>query len=70
MKSILGFLSFVLIAGGISGLIREWLHGFALFGFLRHLSPDGYEVYANLVFIVLGTALALVNRSLPRQTPS
>ncbi|MEV7414375.1 hypothetical protein [Streptomyces sp. NPDC089919] len=64
MKSLLGFVSFVLIAGGASGLVHEWFSGFRLFGFLRHLGPDGYEVYTNIVLIVLGIALALLTDAL------
>ncbi|MET8682379.1 hypothetical protein ABZW18_33650 [Streptomyces sp. NPDC004647] len=67
MKSVLGFLSFVLIAGGISGLLHEWFGtGFRLFGFLRFLSPDGYAIYTNIVLTALGVGLAAANASLKR----
>ncbi|MCB5163300.1 hypothetical protein LG634_00315 [Streptomyces bambusae] len=70
MKKILGFLSFVLTAGGISGLLGEWLDfDFRLFGFLHHISPDGYEVYTYLVLTVVGIALALANDARTR-TPT
>ncbi|MGI5336921.1 hypothetical protein ACQEVS_05760 [Streptomyces sp. CA-181903] len=70
MKSVLGFASFVLTAGGISGLLHEWLGWFRLFGFLRYLTPDGYAVYANAVFVVLGIALGLLGGSLDRRGAS
>ncbi|MBW1597425.1 hypothetical protein [Streptomyces sp. JJ38] len=57
MKNVLGLLSFVLVAGGVTGLLHEWFGWFRLFGFLRFLSPDGYEVYTNLLLVVLGLAL-------------
>lgn len=57
MKSLLGFLCFVLVAGGVSGLLHEWFGWIRLFGFLRFLTPDGYAVYANAVLVVLGVAL-------------
>lgn len=56
MKNVLGFASFVLIIGGLAGLVHEWIGGFRLFGFLRYVTPEGYEVYANVVFVVLGVA--------------
>ncbi|MGK5638843.1 hypothetical protein ACSNOK_11105 [Streptomyces sp. URMC 126] len=70
MKSVLGFLSFVLIAGGITGLLHEWLGWFRLFGFLRYLVPDGYAVYANVVFVVLGIVLGLLADSLEQRRAS
>lgn len=69
MKKILGFLAFVLIAGGISGLVHEWFGGFRLFGFLRYLSPAGYELYVNIAYVVVGVAVALYADSL-KDTPS
>ncbi|MFJ5547093.1 hypothetical protein [Streptomyces sp. NPDC093225] len=69
MKKILGFLGFVLVAGGISGLVHEWFDGFRLFGFLRHLAPDGYELYANIVYVVVGVALSLYADSL-KESPA
>ncbi|WP_171168088.1 hypothetical protein [Streptomyces sp. I05A-00742] len=67
MKSVLGFVSFVLTVGGLAGLLHDWVGGFRLFGFLRYLAPDGYEVYANIVFVVLGIALGLLGQSLGRR---
>ncbi|MFI1970968.1 hypothetical protein BLA24_29950 [Streptomyces cinnamoneus] len=67
MKSLLNVASFVLIAGGASGLLHEWLGWFRLFGFLRWLSPDGYEVYTYVVLVALGVVLGAVNASLTRE---
>ncbi|MFI9203608.1 hypothetical protein [Streptomyces sp. NPDC053048] len=66
LKSLLGFVSFMLIAGGISCLLHEWLGWFRLFGFLRFLAPDGYEVYSYVVMVVLGIAVGAASESLTR----
>lgn len=67
MKSLLGFLSFVLVVGGVSGLLREWIGTPPFFGFLRFLTPDGYEVYGNVVFVVLGIALGAAGKALGKR---
>jgi hypothetical protein len=69
MHKAIGFLSFVFIAGGISGLLHQWLGFFRLFGFLHRLAPDGYETYTDLGYIVLGIALAAAAEALRKQTP-
>ncbi|MFH8366356.1 hypothetical protein [Streptomyces sp. NPDC018031] len=66
MKSLHGFLCFMLVAGGASGLLHERFGWIRLFGFLRYLSPDGYEVYTYLVLIVLGVAVAGAGRAIRR----
>ncbi|WP_330175341.1 hypothetical protein OG875_18535 [Streptomyces sp. NBC_01498] len=59
MKSILGFLGFVLIAAGVSGLLSEWVDRLpTLFGFSRFLIPDGHEVAGYTVMTVLGLVVA------------
>ncbi|MET9403805.1 hypothetical protein [Kitasatospora sp. NPDC002965] len=66
MKNLLGFVSFVLVVGGISGLVSDHLWGLHVFGFLRYLIPTGYETVGYLVMIVLGAALAGVVALLDR----
>ncbi|MBH1936745.1 hypothetical protein I5Q34_21105 [Streptomyces sp. AV19] len=66
MKNVLGFVSFVLIVGGLAGLVHEWIGGFRLFGFLRYATPEGYEVYANVVFVVLGIAVGALGAAKSR----
>lgn len=59
VKALLSVVSFVLVVGGISGLLREWFDWFGLFGFLRFLTFDGYEIYCYVVLIILGVALGV-----------
>ncbi|MGV9264172.1 hypothetical protein ACWDRR_05850 [Kitasatospora sp. NPDC003701] len=59
MKNLLGFVSLVLVVGGISGLLSEHLWGIRLFGFVRHLVPDGHETAGYIVMIAVGVALAI-----------
>lgn len=59
MKNLLGFVSFVLVVGGISGLLSDHVWDVRLFGFLRHLVPDGHETAGYVVMIVVGAALAI-----------
>ncbi|MER7667664.1 hypothetical protein ABTY61_04250 [Kitasatospora sp. NPDC096128] len=59
MKTLLGYLGFVLILGGGSGLLADHLGGFRLFGFVRFLVPDGHETAGYAVLLVLGALLAL-----------
>ena len=55
LAAVSDLLCFVLVVGGGSGLLHEWL-GWTLhiLGFLRFLAPDGYEIYAYIVMVVLG----------------
>lgn len=69
LKSLLGFVSFVLIVGGISCLLHEWLGWFRLFGFLRFLAPGGYEVYSYVVMIALGIAVGAASEAVGRERP-
>ncbi|MBZ6476905.1 hypothetical protein [Streptomyces griseocarneus] len=67
LKNLLGIVSFVLIVGGISGLLHEWLGWFRLFGFLRFLAPGGYEVYSYVVMIALGVAVGAASDAVGRE---
>ncbi|KOU69317.1 hypothetical protein ADK61_38005 [Streptomyces sp. XY66] len=53
-----GLLSFVLVLvlGGGSGLLHEWLGWIHFMGFVRFLVPDGYEIYGYVVMVALGVA--------------
>ncbi|RFU86875.1 hypothetical protein DY218_09495 [Streptomyces triticagri] len=59
MKGILGFLSFLLLFGGLQGIVHEAFDVWIPFmGFLRFLYADGYEIFISLTLLVLGAALA------------
>ncbi|MFB6888321.1 hypothetical protein ACFCX4_03275 [Kitasatospora sp. NPDC056327] len=59
MKNSLGFVSFVLIIGGLSGLLSDHLWGLRLFGFVRYLVPDGHQTLGYCVMIGTGVLLAI-----------
>ncbi|AUY53200.1 hypothetical protein [Streptomyces sp. CB01881] len=59
MKNLLGFVSFVLVVGGISGLLSDHLWGLHVFGFVRHLVPDDHRTVGYVVLVVMGAALAV-----------
>ncbi|MGW6917188.1 hypothetical protein ACWGB8_25645 [Kitasatospora sp. NPDC054939] len=59
MKNLLGFASFLLVVGGISGLVSDWLGGFRLFGFLRFVVPDGHETAGYAGCVLVGVLLAV-----------
>ncbi|WP_256178137.1 hypothetical protein [Kitasatospora aureofaciens] len=59
MKTLLGYLGFVLILGGASGLLADHLGGFRLFGFVRLLVPSGHETAGYAALLVLGVVLAI-----------
>ncbi|WP_316527836.1 hypothetical protein [Kitasatospora brasiliensis] len=59
MKTLLGYLGFVLIVGGASGLVSGWIPGFRLFGLVRYLVPDGHETAGYATLLVLGVLLAI-----------
>ncbi|RII13782.1 hypothetical protein DSC45_22775 [Streptomyces sp. YIM 130001] len=67
MKGILSFLSFLLLVGGLQGIIHEafdtWI---PLMGFLRYLYVDGYEIFISIALLVLGTALATAASKAPK----
>ncbi|MFD5438314.1 hypothetical protein ACFWJ4_39925 [Kitasatospora sp. NPDC127067] len=66
MKNLLGFVSFALIVGGISGLLSDHLGGFRLFGFVQYLVPGGHETAGYTGLVLLGTALAVVTGRIGR----
>ncbi|MEU0743098.1 hypothetical protein [Streptomyces sp. NPDC006134] len=68
MKGILGFISFVLLVGGLQGIVHEvfgtWI---PLMGFMRHLYIDGYELYVGIALVVLGIAVSTAAREAPKE---
>ncbi|MEV6979639.1 hypothetical protein [Kitasatospora sp. NPDC093806] len=66
MKNLLGFASFVLIVGGISGLVSDHLWGLHIFGFVRHLVPADHQTAGYLVMIAAGILLAASTALLDR----
>ncbi|MER6196143.1 hypothetical protein ABT234_02015 [Streptomyces sp. NPDC001586] len=57
LAAVTGLLAFVLVVGGASGLLHEWLGWIHFMGFVRFLVPDGYEIYGYVVMLVLGLAV-------------
>lgn len=60
LAALSGALCFVLVVGGTSGLLHEWLGWIHLMGFVRLLAPDGYEIYSYVVMVVLGLVIGAV----------
>ncbi|MGW7439733.1 hypothetical protein [Streptomyces sp. NPDC054849] len=67
LTAVTGLLSFVLVVGGASGLLHEWLDWIHFMGFVRFLAPDGYEIYSYLVMVVLGLAVGAAGDTLTRR---
>ncbi|KOU71348.1 hypothetical protein ADK96_06890 [Streptomyces sp. IGB124] len=69
MAAVTGLLSFVLVLvlGGGSGLLHEWLGWMHFMGFVRFLVPDGYEIYGYVVMVALGVAVGAAGDSLTRR---
>ncbi|KOU78913.1 MULTISPECIES: hypothetical protein [unclassified Streptomyces] len=67
MAAVTGLLSFVLVLGGGSGLLHEWLGWIHFMGFVRFLVPDGYEIYGSVVMVALGVAVGAAGDSLTRR---
>jgi uncharacterized membrane protein len=60
MKGFLGFLSFVLMVGGLQGLVQRFFDTWIpLMGFMRYVYVDGYEIYTGIALLVLGTAVGV-----------
>ncbi|WP_232660545.1 hypothetical protein [Pseudonocardia sp. TRM90224] len=60
MKVVLGFVSFLLVVGGLQGLVHELFGVWIPFmGFTRFVYVDGYEIYISLALLVLGIAAAV-----------
>ena len=70
LTALTGFLSFVLIVGGGSGLLHEWFGWIQFLGFVRFLVPDGYEIYGYIVMIALGLAIGTAGDVLSRRDRS
>lgn len=64
VKAVSGLLSFVLVVGGASGLLHEWLGWIHFMGFVRFLVPEGYEVYGYVVMVALGLAVGAAGDAL------
>ncbi|GAA2618690.1 hypothetical protein GCM10010425_10820 [Streptomyces spororaveus] len=67
LAAVTGVLCFVLVVGGASGLLHEWLGWIRFVGFVRFLALDGYEVYSYIVMIALGLAVGAAGESLTRR---
>ncbi|MEU4835510.1 hypothetical protein [Streptosporangium sp. NPDC023615] len=67
LAALFGLLCFVLVVGGVSGLLHEWLGWIHFMGFVRFLAPDGYEIYSYVIMIVLGLALGAAGRAVTRR---
>ncbi|MFI7355407.1 hypothetical protein ACIBTP_15810 [Streptomyces avidinii] len=67
VAALTGLLSFVLVVGGASGLLHEWLGWIHFMGFVRFLAPDGYEIYSYVVMIALGLAVGAAGDALTRR---
>ena len=63
--SLASLIRFVLVVGGVSGLLHEWFGWVHFMGFLRFLTPDGYEIYSYVVMIVLGLAVGAAGTRAP-----
>ncbi|MFJ3723327.1 hypothetical protein ACIPYQ_12245 [Streptomyces sp. NPDC090045] len=67
LAAVTGLLSFVLVVGGASGLLHEWLGWIHFMGFVRFLAPGGYEIYSYVVMVVLGLAVGAAGDALTRR---
>ncbi|EFC83259.1 hypothetical protein [Parafrankia sp. EUN1f] len=57
----------VLTIGGLCGLLREAFGWWPpLMGFLRHLTPAGYEIYSSIIMIVVGLLVAAAGSAISR----
>ncbi|MFE4826689.1 hypothetical protein [Streptomyces sp. NPDC056672] len=69
MKAFLGFVSFMFISYGVSGLLHQWIDWFpTFFGFFRFLVPDGYEIHGCLVLTVLGVGVAVASDAVGKKS--
>lgn len=58
MKNLLGFVSFVLIAQGVGGIVHHFSGWFEKWGLVHRIGfLDGYELFAACTLIVLGLAV-------------
>ena len=70
LTALSGLLCFVLVVGGVSGLLHEWFGWIHFMGFVRFLAPDGYEVYSYIVMTVLGVAVGVAGDAVKRSKQS
>ncbi|MFI8452028.1 hypothetical protein [Streptomyces erythrochromogenes] len=70
VAAVSGLLCFVLVVGGASGLLHEWLGWIHFMGFVRFLVPDGHEIYGYVVMVALGLAVGAAGDSLARRARS
>lgn len=64
VTAVSGVLCFVLVVGGASGLLHEWLGWIHFMGFVRFLVPEGYEIYGYVVMVVLGLTVGAAGDAL------
>ncbi|WP_037919475.1 hypothetical protein [Streptomyces xanthophaeus] len=64
LQTLSELLAFVLVVGGVSGLLHEWVDWIHFMGFVRFLVPDGYELYGYGVMVALGIAVGLAGDAL------
>jgi hypothetical protein len=67
LAALSGLLCFVLVVGGVSGLLHEWLGWIRFMGFVRFLIPDGYEICGYVVMTTLGVAVGVAGDALTRR---
>jgi hypothetical protein len=67
LAALTGLLCFVLVVGGVSGLLHEWLGWIHFMGFVRFLVPDGYEIFGYVVMTALGLAVGVAGDALTRR---
>jgi hypothetical protein len=54
----------ILLVQGVAGLLHHVLGWFGSWAVVRHLGfLEGYEIFANLVLVVLGAALVVAARA-------
>ncbi|MGW1891441.1 hypothetical protein ACWCP6_14470 [Streptomyces sp. NPDC002004] len=67
MRKLMEFVGFVVGSSGIMGLVHEWTGWSHVHGLLVRLPVfDGYELYASVVFTMLGIALLVATDRMKR----
>ncbi|MER5650449.1 hypothetical protein [Streptosporangium sp. NPDC002524] len=67
LAALSGLVCFILVVGGASGLLHEWLGWIHFMGFVRFLVPGGYEIYSYVIMIVLGLAVGAAGDAVTRR---
>ncbi|WP_326688001.1 MULTISPECIES: hypothetical protein [unclassified Streptomyces] len=69
MKKFLGFVAFVLLAQGVSGILHEITGGWFRWAGVVHRIPflDGYEIYVCVLLLALGLAVGAASDSVKRK---